>query len=112
MLTLFFSFKLRRGRDRHSEKGGLHPGKETLLHLNILKIVYSGKMVQGEQKKVGQILGEVMKFCEKIAVEGKNKLKYSCEFKQLMLETEVGASYLERGKYSSTILLSPGPSRT
>lgn len=30
-----------------------------------------------EQKQVGQILGEVMKFCEKIAVEGKSKLKYS-----------------------------------
>jgi len=34
-------------------------------------------MVQGEQKKVGQILGKVMKFCEKIAVGGKSKLKYS-----------------------------------
>lgn len=68
--------KLRRGRDKGSERGG-DPGKETVLRLNILKIVYSGEMVQGEQKKVGQILGEVMKFCEKIAVEGKSKLKYS-----------------------------------
>lgn len=32
-------------------------------------------MVQGEQKKVGQILGKVMKFSEKIAIEGKSKLK-------------------------------------
>lgn len=48
-----------------------------ILNLKIKKIIYYGQIVQGEKKKVGEILGEVMKSCEKIVVEVKSKLKYS-----------------------------------